>query len=67
MIGEMAGAGPALGHSGGGPGSVAAAYHYPERAVTVAAFAAGDDEGVVERAAADRALQVGRASGRPRP
>jgi D-alanyl-D-alanine carboxypeptidase len=50
MIGRMAGAGLAVGHSGGGPGSVSAVYHFGDRSVpcTVAAFAADDAEGVVE-------------------
>ena len=38
-----------LGHSGGGPGSVCAVYHFPARRVTVAAFADHDDSGAIER------------------
>jgi D-alanyl-D-alanine carboxypeptidase len=54
MIGEMAGAGLAIGHSGGGPGSVSAVYHFPDRALpcTAAAFISGDDQGVIEYAVA---------------
>jgi CubicO group peptidase (beta-lactamase class C family) len=54
MIGEMEAAGLAIGHSGAGPGSVSAVYHFPEQAPprTVAVFAQGDDEGVVEQEAA---------------
>jgi len=50
MIGEMASAGRAIGHSGGGPGSVCAVYHFADRALpcTVAAFAQADDEGLTE-------------------
>jgi D-alanyl-D-alanine carboxypeptidase len=42
-----------IGHTGHGPGSVAAAYHFPtlEPPRTVAAFAAVDDPAVAERAA----------------
>ncbi len=45
MIGESS-AGTAIGHSGAGPGSVAAIYHFCDRALpcTVAAFARGEDE-----------------------
>jgi hypothetical protein len=64
MVGEMAAVGPALGHSGGGPGSVAAVYHFRDRAVTVATFALGADEGVAERAAAAVAREGGRAGPR---
>jgi D-alanyl-D-alanine carboxypeptidase len=50
MIGQMASAGIALGHSGVGPGSVAAVYHFGDRPLpsTVAAFATGDAEGIAE-------------------
>jgi D-alanyl-D-alanine carboxypeptidase len=65
MIGEIAGetssAGNttgsttkiATGHSGAGPGSVAAVYHFGGLTppCTVAAFAQGDQEGIVEREA----------------
>lgn len=41
-----------FGHSGGGPGSVGAVYHFPTLRPprSVAVFADGDDEGAVERA-----------------
>ncbi len=58
MIGRMAGAGLAIGHSGCGPGSVSAAYHFREGRPprTAAAFApdsdGGGDEGVTEWAVA---------------
>jgi D-alanyl-D-alanine carboxypeptidase len=50
MIGRMASAGTAIGHSGGGPGSVSAVYHFGDRPrpCTVAAFATGDQEGTTE-------------------
>jgi len=50
MIGRMASAGIAMGHSGGGPGSVSAVYHFGDRPspCTVAAFATGDQEGTTE-------------------
>jgi CubicO group peptidase (beta-lactamase class C family) len=50
MIGRLASAGIAMGHSGAGPGSVSAVYHFRDRpgARTVAAFATGDDEGTAE-------------------
>jgi hypothetical protein len=50
MIGRMASAGIAMGHSGAGPGSVSAIYHFGDRPTpcTVAAFAKGDDEGTTE-------------------
>lgn len=49
MIGETI-AGRMMGHTGGGPGSVCAVYHFAHRGMpcTVAAFAEGDDAGVVE-------------------
>jgi CubicO group peptidase (beta-lactamase class C family) len=50
MIGRMASAGIAMGHSGAGPGSVGAVYHFGDRAApcTVAAFATGNEEGRTE-------------------
>jgi CubicO group peptidase (beta-lactamase class C family) len=50
MIGQMASAGIAMGHSGAGPGSVSAVYHFGDRPgpCTVAAFATGDEEGAAE-------------------
>jgi CubicO group peptidase (beta-lactamase class C family) len=46
-------AGRCIGHSGAGPGSVAAAYHFPDLDPprTIAAFALGGHVGIVERAA----------------
>ena len=40
-----------FGHSGGGPGSVCAVYHFPDLspARSVSVFADADDEGAVER------------------
>jgi hypothetical protein len=60
MTGRMAGAGRAIGHSGGGPGCVSAVYHFPDlaRPVTVACFTDGEDEGAPEFEAADIALRV---------
>jgi CubicO group peptidase (beta-lactamase class C family) len=53
MIGTAQAGERVLGHTGGGPGSTLAVYHRPDRAPprTAAAFAFGDDEGIVERAA----------------
>jgi len=53
MMGKMSRAGFGMGHSGVGPSSVGAVYHFGDRAspCTVAAFAQGDDEGVSEREA----------------
>jgi len=57
MIGRMASAGIAMGHSGAGPGSVSAVYHFRDRprACTVAAFAPGDHEGIAENEVVHRA------------
>jgi len=46
----------AIGHTGGGPGSVIAVYHVPEaeRPYTAAAFAFGDDVGSVEERVLNR-------------
>jgi hypothetical protein len=43
----------AIGHTGGGPGSVVAVYYLPRAtpAFTAAAFAFGDDQARVEKAA----------------
>ena len=49
MIDVVSPRGLAIGHSGQGPGSVSAAYHFPPLARTVAAFAAVEDQAVVER------------------
>ncbi|WP_230426464.1 serine hydrolase domain-containing protein [Paragemmobacter aquarius] len=53
MIGRMGVAGRAIGHSGGGPFSVNAVYHFPDRStpLTVASFTDGTDEGLAEFAA----------------
>jgi D-alanyl-D-alanine carboxypeptidase len=53
MIGESVSGQVATGHSGAGPGSVAAVYHFRDRTppCTVAAFARGDEIGTVEREA----------------
>jgi CubicO group peptidase (beta-lactamase class C family) len=50
MIGRMASVGIAVGHSGVGPRSVSAVYHFGGRPspCTVAAFATGDEEGAAE-------------------
>jgi hypothetical protein len=60
MIGRMASAGMATGHSGAGPGSVSAVYHFADRAspCTVAAFARGDEEGAAENEAVRLALSA---------
>jgi D-alanyl-D-alanine carboxypeptidase len=61
MIGECS-AGTAIGHSGAGPGSVAAVYHFCDRALpcTVAVFAHGEDRpsnvGLAEQEAVRLAL-----------
>jgi len=54
MIGQWQGAGLALGHSGAGPGSVNAVYHFPDRdaPATVAVFSNAEDEAITERAIA---------------
>lgn len=53
MIGDMGVPGIGRGHTGGGPGSVAAVYHFDERRspCTVAAFSTGEDGGAIEFAA----------------
>jgi hypothetical protein len=53
MIGRLDGAGFGVGHSGAGPSSVIAVYHFGDRPLpcTVAAFAQGNDEGVTEHEA----------------
>lgn len=54
MSGSMGAAGTAIGHSGSGPFSVSAVYHFPDRAdpVTVACFVSGTNAGVAEHEAA---------------
>jgi CubicO group peptidase (beta-lactamase class C family) len=49
-----------IGHSGQGPESVSAAYHFPDLSppLTVAAFAPTDDQGVAERAVLDEAARL---------
>jgi len=56
----MASAGMATGHSGAGPGSVSAVYHFADRAspCTVAAFARGDEEGATENESVRLALSA---------
>ena len=53
MIGRLDGAGFGVGHSGAGPSSANAVYHFGDRPLpcTVAAFAQGNDEGVTEHEA----------------
>jgi D-alanyl-D-alanine carboxypeptidase len=55
MSGHMGKAGTAIGHSGGGPFSVNAVYHFPEASdpMTVACFSEGVDEGEAEFKAAE--------------
>jgi len=67
MIGTMRARGgpvslPVAGHSAGGPGSIGAVYgvRLADGRRTVAVFAPGDDEGVVEHRAAVLLAQVGR-------
>lgn len=49
-----------IGHSGQGPDSVAAAYHFPDLDPprTIAAFAPTDDQGIVERAVLEEAARL---------
>ena len=49
-----------IGHSGQGPDSVAAAYHFPDLdpPLTVAAFAPTDDQGIAERAVLEEAARL---------
>jgi len=49
-----------IGHSGQGPDSVSAAYHFPDLDVplTVAAFAPTDDQGIAERAVLEEAARL---------
>ncbi|WP_417588557.1 serine hydrolase domain-containing protein [Pararhodobacter oceanensis] len=58
MSGAVQQAGTAVGHSGGGPFSVNAVYHFPEACdpVTVASFTDGTAEGIAEFAAARLAV-----------
>jgi len=61
MTGRMGEAGTAIGHSGAGPFSANAVYHYPDRPtpVTVAVFTDGTDEGRAEHEACRIALESG--------
>jgi len=56
MVDAASPRGRCLGHTGGGPGSVAASFHFPDLRPTrtVAAFAPVGDPGVVERAVLER-------------
>lgn len=58
MIGSMGPSGRAIGHSGGGPFSTNAVYHFPDRSqpITVASFCDDTAEGQVEFEAAALAL-----------
>lgn len=60
MCGSMGNCGRAVGHSGGGPGSVNAVYHFPDldSPITVASFTNGREEGRAEFEAARLALTV---------
>ena len=55
MTGAMKGVGEAIGHSGGGPFSVNAVYHFPNASdpITVASFTDGSNEGIAEYKAAE--------------
>ncbi|WP_353646218.1 serine hydrolase domain-containing protein [Mesorhizobium sp. WSM2239] len=61
MSGLMGEAARAIGHSGAGPHSVNAVYHFPDLAVpiTVATFTSGDTDGPAEAEAMSIALRVG--------
>ena len=56
MIGRMRGVGRAIGHSGGGPGSVSALYAFPDREdrAIVSVFAEGHGDALAEEAAVER-------------
>lgn len=58
MSGAVENAGKSVGHSGGGPFSVNAVYHFPEvpDPITVASFTDGTAEGIAEFAAVSLAL-----------
>lgn len=59
MSGRCGEAGRVIGHSGGGPFSVNAVYHFPDlpRPITVASFTNGRNEGIAEFAAIEAALR----------
>jgi hypothetical protein len=54
MSGSWGAAGRVIGHTGGGPFSVNAVYHFPDmdQPLTVASFTDGQEEGIAEHAAA---------------
>lgn len=56
MIAREGPAGPSTGHTGSGPTSVAAVYHFPDRRCTVATFAPVRDQAIVEWAAHNAAM-----------
>lgn len=56
MIAREGPAGPSTGHTGAGPTSVAAVYHFPDRRCTVATFAPIRDQAIVEWAAHNAAM-----------
>jgi D-alanyl-D-alanine carboxypeptidase len=60
MINTAPSLGLCVGHTGQGPASVSAAYHFPELVppVTVAAFAPTDKQGVAERAVTEEAVRL---------
>jgi D-alanyl-D-alanine carboxypeptidase len=60
MIDVASTQGLCLGHTGQGPESVSAAYHFPDLSppLTVAAFAPTDDQGVAERAVLEEAARL---------
>jgi len=60
MIDIVSPQGLCIGHSGQGPASVSAAYHFPDLSppLTVAAFAPTDDQGVAERAVLEEAARL---------
>ena len=60
MSGQCGDVGRVIGHSGGGPFSVNAVYHFPDlqRPVTVASFTDGTNEGVAEFAAVEAAARA---------
>jgi len=62
MSGRMGEAGRAIGHSGGGPHSSNAVYHFPDLAppITVATFTDSENEGFAETDAMTIALRAGR-------
>ncbi|MGO1080084.1 serine hydrolase domain-containing protein [Inquilinus sp. CA228] len=62
MSGRMGVVGRAIGHTGGGPHSTNAVYHFPDLAVpvTVATFIHGEDQGAAEGEAVATALRLAR-------